>query len=147
MKVFSGKDYTDMPNPDPGKVYRPEILTQKDEAKDLAGIFGLLPPQTPGMLHYHNKRESILIILSGEGIETVEGKDTTVKAGDVLFIPPGKAYARQQVERGIPVSWSSSPTRPLWPTCSRGVTGYGRHRKAGAAPVGGRTGLLPLRRR
>lgn len=92
MKVFSGKDYTDMPNPDPGKVYRPEILTQKDEAKDLGGIFGLLPPQTPGMLHYHNKRESILIILSGEGIETVEGKDTTVKAGDVLFIPPGEKH-------------------------------------------------------
>ena len=42
MKIFKAEKYINMENPDPGKPYRPEVLTDKDNAKDLGGIFGLL---------------------------------------------------------------------------------------------------------
>ena len=32
-------------------------------------------------------RESIMIVISGEGIEVIEGKETPIKTGDVLYIP------------------------------------------------------------
>ena len=38
---------------------------------------------------FHNKRESIIIAISGESTEIVEGKETPIKAGDVMYIPAG----------------------------------------------------------
>jgi mannose-6-phosphate isomerase-like protein (cupin superfamily) len=93
MKLFRTEDYIRMPNPTPGAAYKPEILASEPGAKNLGGIFALIPPGTPGVYHYHQIRESILIIISGEAIETVEGKEIPVKAGDVLFIPPGEKHA------------------------------------------------------
>jgi mannose-6-phosphate isomerase-like protein (cupin superfamily) len=81
-----------MENPTPGKIYRSELLTHEDRAKDLGGIFGLLPPGIAGVLHYHKKRESILFIISGEGVEIVDGKEVPIRAGDVLFIPPEEKH-------------------------------------------------------
>jgi mannose-1-phosphate guanylyltransferase len=37
--------------------------------------------------HYHNNRESVIILLSGEAIEMIEGKEIPLKAGDIIFIP------------------------------------------------------------
>src|SRR4030042_3075972 len=82
-----------MANPPPGAAYKPEILAPEQGAKSLGGIFGLVPPGTPGVYHYHRNRESIIIIISGEATETVEGKELPVKAGDVLFIPAGEQHA------------------------------------------------------
>jgi quercetin dioxygenase-like cupin family protein len=42
--------------------------------------------------HYHNKRESIIIVISGEATEVIEGKEFPIKAGDVLFIPSGEKH-------------------------------------------------------
>lgn len=42
--------------------------------------------------HYHNNRESILIAISGEAIEVIEGKEIPIKAGDVLYIPSGEKH-------------------------------------------------------
>lgn len=93
MKVFKTDDYVQMANPTPGVAYKPEILTPDQGAKGLGGIFGLVPPGTPGVYHFHRNRESIIIILSGEATETVEGKEIPVKAGDILFIPAGEKHA------------------------------------------------------
>jgi quercetin dioxygenase-like cupin family protein len=43
--------------------------------------------------HYHKNRESIIIVISGEAIEVVEGKEIPIKAGDVLFIPAGEKHS------------------------------------------------------
>jgi quercetin dioxygenase-like cupin family protein len=87
LEIFKSQEYISMKNPNPGEPYRPEILTQEQNAKNLGGMFGLLPTGTQVPYHYHKERESLIIVISGEATEIVEGKETTIKAGDVLFIP------------------------------------------------------------
>jgi uncharacterized cupin superfamily protein len=89
MKRFKMADYVQMENPTPGETFRPEILTDKHGAKDLGGMFGLLPPGTQVPYHYHNKRESVIMIISGEGIEIMDGEEISISTGDVFFIPVG----------------------------------------------------------
>ena len=92
MKIFKSDEYVNMPNPNPGKPYRPEILTAEHGAKNIGGMFGLLAAGTQVPYHYHNNRESIIIAISGEAIEVIDGKETPVKAGDILFIPAGEKH-------------------------------------------------------
>jgi len=92
MKLFKLKDFVDMKNPTPGESYRPEILTNAHRAKDLGGMFGLLVPGSQVPYHYHKKRESIIIIISGEGIEIIEGQEFPLKTGDILHIPAGEKH-------------------------------------------------------
>ncbi len=89
MKRFKTEDYVRMENPTQGKSFRPEILTAEHGAKDLGGMFGLLPPGTQVPYHYHNKRESVITIISGNGIEVMDGEEIPISAGDVFFIPAG----------------------------------------------------------
>ena len=44
-------------------------------------------PEANVPYHYHKDRESIVIPLSGEAVEIVEGKETVVRPGDILLIP------------------------------------------------------------
>jgi quercetin dioxygenase-like cupin family protein len=93
MKLFSIDEIKKIKNPHPGeKAYRPEVLTFSDNAKNLGGMFGLLEPDSSVPYHYHKERESILIVLSGEAVEIVEGKEYALKAGDVIFIPAGEHH-------------------------------------------------------
>jgi len=92
MKVFKSGDYIKMANPTPGQPYRPEILTKEHQAKNLGGMFGLLVAGSQVPYHYHNNRESIIIAISGEATEVIEGKESPIKTGDVLFIPAGEKH-------------------------------------------------------
>ena len=92
MKLFKLEDFIDMKNPTPGESYRSEILTNEHRAKDLGGMFGLLVPGGRVPYHYHKKRESIIIIISGEGIEIIEGEAFPIKAGSVLHMPAGEKH-------------------------------------------------------
>jgi quercetin dioxygenase-like cupin family protein len=92
MKVFKTDDYIKLENPNPGKPYRPEILTTEHGAKNIGGMLGLLVPGSQVPYHYHNNRESIIIAISGEATEVIEGKEIPIKAGDVLFIPAGEKH-------------------------------------------------------
>ena len=93
MKIFKSEEYIKMANPTPGKPYRPEVLTKDHQAKNVGGMFGLLVPGSQVPYHYHNNRESIIIVISGEATEVVEGKEIPIKAGDILFIPAGEKHA------------------------------------------------------
>lgn len=93
MKVFKSEEYVKMANPTPGKPYRPEILTRDHQAKGLGGMFGLLVAGSQVPYHYHNNRESIIIVISGEATEVVEGKEIPIRAGDILFIPAGEKHS------------------------------------------------------
>ena len=93
MKVFKVEEYVNMENPNPGMPYRPEILTDEHQAKGLGGMFGLLAPGNQVLYHFHNNRESIIMVISGEAIEVIEGEEIPIKAGDVLYIPPGEKHA------------------------------------------------------
>jgi uncharacterized cupin superfamily protein len=69
-----------------------EILTDCG-AQKITGVFGFVRPGGQGGdYHFHEKDEHIIIIIDGEGIELVEGKEIPVKAGDVLFVPSGEKH-------------------------------------------------------
>jgi quercetin dioxygenase-like cupin family protein len=89
MKVFRIGEHIELENPNPGEPYRPEILTDKDGAKNLGGMFGLLPPGTQVPYHYHTKRESVINVISGQGIEVMDGEEFPISAGDIIFVPVG----------------------------------------------------------
>ncbi len=89
MKVFKTEDYINFENPTPGEPHRPEILTSEDNANDLGGMFGLLVPGSQVPYHYHTKRESVIVAISGEAIEVKDGEEFAIKAGDIIFIPAG----------------------------------------------------------
>jgi quercetin dioxygenase-like cupin family protein len=92
MKLYRTNEYIDKENPTPGRRYRTEVLTESDDAKRLAGIFVILPAGDQVPYHYHASRESLIYILSGEGIEKVERQEFPVKAGDVLFMPANEKH-------------------------------------------------------
>lgn len=92
MKTFKIEDYIKMENPNPGKTYRPEILTREDGAEALGGMFGLLVPGSQVPYHYHKKRESVIIAISGEAIEVVDGKEFPFRTGDVFCIQAGEKH-------------------------------------------------------
>jgi quercetin dioxygenase-like cupin family protein len=92
MKLFKTKDYIQLSNPDPGKPYRPEILTSVDKAENLGGMFGLLVPGSQVPYHFHRKRESVILAISGKATEVIEGEEIPIEAGDVLFIPAGEKH-------------------------------------------------------
>jgi quercetin dioxygenase-like cupin family protein len=81
-----------MKNPNPGGFYRTCVLSEKDKAKELGGLFGIFVPGSQLPCHYHKKRESILICLSGDSIMMFDGKEFPIKAGDILHIPIGKKH-------------------------------------------------------
>jgi len=91
FKVIRTQEFVRAANPAPGKRQRVEILSGADEAQQLAGIFGSIPPGRPGVkpsYHFHRRRESIIQILSGDATEMVEGKAVPLGPGDVIFLPP-----------------------------------------------------------
>ena len=92
MKMYRIEDYVNLENPTPGESHRPEILTAEHHAKNLGGMLGLLVPGSQVPYHYHQNRESVILFISGEGFEVIEGKEYAVKAGDVLFIPAGEKH-------------------------------------------------------
>jgi quercetin dioxygenase-like cupin family protein len=92
MKVFKVDDYLNLNNPTPGKTYREDTLTKEHDAKELGGLFGIMVAGAQGEYHYHNQRESLLFIISGEAAECVDGKEHPIKAGDILFIRPGEKH-------------------------------------------------------
>ena len=92
MKLFKISEYVEQTDPTPGGPYRPEILTAADGAKDLGGMFGLLPPGSQVPYHYHRRRESVIIALRGEATEIIEGKEFALQAGDVLYVSAGEKH-------------------------------------------------------
>ena len=92
MEIFRTEEFARMENPNPGTNFRQEIVTSKQKAESMGGLFVLLPAGRQIPYHYHRKRESIIIAVSGEAIEVVEGKEFPIKAKDVLYIPAGEKH-------------------------------------------------------
>ena len=92
MEIFRIEKFQKVENPNPGTRYRQEILTSKHKAENLSGVFLVLVPGGQVPYHFHNRRESIIIAISGEATETIEGKEIPIKANDILFIPAGEKH-------------------------------------------------------
>lgn len=92
MEIFRIEELTKVENPNPGARFIREILTNEQKAENLGGLFGLLVPGSQVPYHFHNKRESVIIAVSGEATEIIEGKEFPIKANDVLYIPAGEKH-------------------------------------------------------
>ncbi len=90
MEVFKMSDYVKKTNPKPAERLTVQLLEKK--AENMVGMFIVLPPDGSTPYHYHAKRESILIVVSGKGKELVEGKKIPIEANDILFIPANQKH-------------------------------------------------------
>lgn len=62
--------------------------------------------------HFHHAQEEMFVVLEGEGTLRVAGERLPIRAGDVLFIPPGPAYPHQLINTsGRPLKYLSISTR------------------------------------
>lgn len=62
--------------------------------------------------HFHYAQEEMFVVLEGEGTLRVAGERLPVRAGDVVFIPPGPAYPHQFINTSdAPLKYLSISTR------------------------------------
>ncbi len=92
MKIFRIEDFVQMQNPTPKERYKKDLLTEGEKAKTLGGHFTTLCPGGNLSCHYHRKRESLIFVISGKIVETVEGEEHALKAGDVIFLAAGEKH-------------------------------------------------------
>ena len=92
MEIYSIDDFTKVKSPEQCTRYKDEFLTTGKNTENIGGLFSVLAPGVEMPYHFHQKRESILVVISGEAIEIVEGKEVPIKANDILFIPPGEKH-------------------------------------------------------
>ena len=60
-----------------------------------AGYDVLAPGKRSCPYHFHHAQEELFVILEGEGTLRVAGELLPVRAGDLVFIPPGPEYPHQ----------------------------------------------------
>ena len=56
------------------------------------GVDTVAPGKQSCPYHFHHAQEEMFIVLEGEGTLRVAGEMLPIKAGDVIFIPPGPEY-------------------------------------------------------
>ena len=62
--------------------------------------------------HFHYAQEEAFVVLEGTGSLRVAGETLALKAGDVVFIPPGPQYPHQIVnDSAAPLKYLSISTR------------------------------------
>jgi uncharacterized cupin superfamily protein len=57
-----------------------------------AGFDVLAPGKRSCPYHFHHTQEELFVVLEGEGTLRVAGQMLPIRAGDVIFIPPGPDY-------------------------------------------------------
>lgn len=62
-----------------------------------AGYDVLAPGKRSCPYHYHLAQEELFVVLEGQGHLRVAGQMVPVRAGDVVFVPPGPEYPHQFV--------------------------------------------------
>ena len=62
--------------------------------------------------HFHYAQEEMFVVLEGEGTLRIAGERLPVRAGDVVFIPPGPDYPHQFINTSdAPLKYLSISTR------------------------------------
>ncbi len=93
MIIFKIKDFLELSRFEEDKTRRLTILSEKEGAKKIGGIFVIVPPKTPAVkYHYHKERESLILIIKGKGKLVVEGKEYFVEEKELIYIPPMKKH-------------------------------------------------------
>ncbi len=108
---------------------RTGALSDGTVAKKLGAGFDILEPgKIACPYHYHLAQEEMFVILEGEGTLRVAGQRVPVRAGDVIFIPPGPEYPHHLINTGsVPMKYLSISTQEKPEIC-----GYPDSNKLGA---------------
>jgi uncharacterized cupin superfamily protein len=82
-------------------------------ATKLGAGFDILAPGMRGCpYHFHYAQEEMFVVLEGEGTLRVAGENVPVRAGDLIFIPPGPDYPHQFVNTSAaPLKYLSISTQ------------------------------------
>lgn len=68
--------------------------------------------------HFHHAQEEMFIVLEGSGTLRVAGEHLPIRAGDVIFIPPGPEYPHQILNTSdAPIKYLSISTRETPEIC------------------------------
>lgn len=96
-----------------------------------AGVDVLAPGKRSCPYHLHHAQEEMFVILEGQGTLRVAGERVPVRAGDVVFIPPGPEYPHQFINtsdapmRYLSISTQERPELCEYPDSGK-VAGYVR---------------------
>jgi mannose-6-phosphate isomerase-like protein (cupin superfamily) len=88
LMSFNVDEYVNKENPTPGEFHRADILTDELGINDLGGLFAILPADSKVPYHYHEARESVIMAISGEAIQVMEGEEFLFTAGNIIIVPP-----------------------------------------------------------
>ncbi len=77
-----------------------------------AGVDVVAPGKRSCPYHYHLAQEEMFVVLEGAGSLRVAGEMLPVRAGDVIFIPPGPEYPHQLINTSdAPLKYLSISTQ------------------------------------
>ncbi len=98
---------------------RTGALSDGSAATKLGAGFDILEPgKIACPYHYHLAQEEMFVILEGEGTLRVAGERVPVRAGDVIFIPPGPEYPHHLINTGsVPMKYLSISTQERPEVC------------------------------
>ncbi len=98
---------------DPLYEERSTRLSEGSAARKIGGGFGSVPPGKRACpYHFHHNQEELFVVVRGSGTLRVDGELLPVVAGDVIFIPPGPAYAHQLLnDSDAPLEYLSFSTQ------------------------------------
>ena len=104
-----------------------------------AGYDILAPGQRACPYHFHHGQEEMFVILEGQGSLRVAGELLPLRAGDLVFIPPGPDYPHQIINtsdapmRYLSISTQERPEVCEYPDSGKlSVLGRGVHRQVDA---------------
>ena len=88
-------------------------LAQGTAARKLGASFDIVPPGKRSCpYHLHHAQEEMFIVLEGHGTMRVAGEMLAVKAGDIVFMPPGPDYPHQMINTSdAPLKYLSLSTK------------------------------------
>lgn len=67
-------------------------------ARKLGASIDIVPPgKRVCPYHLHHAQEEMFVVLEGTGTLRVAGEMLPIKAGDVIFVPPGPEYPHQMI--------------------------------------------------
>ncbi|HYD80066.1 MAG TPA: cupin domain-containing protein [Paucimonas sp.] len=83
-----------------------------------ASIDTVAPGKRACPYHFHHAQEEMFVVLEGSGTLRVAGEMLPLRAGDVVFIPPGAEYPHQIINTSdAPLKYLSISTREFPEIC------------------------------
>lgn len=99
-----------------------------------AGFDIVAPGRRSCPYHYHLAQEELFVVVEGQGHLRVAGEMLPVRAGDVVFVPPGPQYPHQLVNTSdaplkyLSISTQQSPEVCVYPDSGKAAAFGPGHR-------------------